>query len=65
MTNQEKEKLIKGILNNVPTTKPNPEGKYPICKPKLWTNVCERCGNIVGSGKACEAVPKNKRFDFI
>jgi hypothetical protein len=43
---------------------PNPNGKYPLCKPKLFNiDYCERCGGwIKGVDGPCPAVPPEKRW---
>lgn len=43
---------------------PNPKGKYPICKPKLFdVGHCERCGSwIKGVNGPCPAVPPEQRW---
>jgi hypothetical protein len=43
---------------------PNPKGRYPLCKPKLFNiEVCERCENwIKGVSGPCPAVPPDKRW---
>lgn len=48
---------------------PNPKGRYPACKPRLWDiEYCERCGSwIKGVAGACPAVPPEQRWgeDYI
>ena len=43
---------------------PNPRGKYPLCKPRLFdAEYCERCGGwIKGVSVPCPAVPPEQRW---
>ena len=44
---------------------PDPDGKYPVCKPALRSNKCERCGNFMDDvDGACPAVPPEQRWSM-
>lgn len=44
---------------------PDPDGKYPVCKPALRSNKCERCGSPVDDvDGACLAVPPEQRWSM-
>lgn len=44
---------------------PDPDGKYPVCKPALRSNKCERCGSPVDDvDGACPAVPPEQRWSM-
>lgn len=41
------------------------EKKYPVCKPKLGTRICTRCGREITAAnrsEPCPAVPLSKRW---
>lgn len=44
-----------------------PDGRFPCCKPKLWTTICERCGSDISqmiAPQACPDIPYNERWDI-
>lgn len=57
---------IVGIqMDNIADMVKDPDGDCPKCKPRLGTDVCERCGSKVEDvSGACPAVPKSKRWRF-
>ena len=59
--------LLNGILavhrSNMEGFRYVPDGEFPICKNKLGTYECERCGRDVrGARGACPAVPPEERW---
>lgn len=62
--------IIEGMLRveayNDQYRKPNPKGRYPICRPGLRdkVKVCTRCGQIIDpeDRKPCAAVPPEERW---
>lgn len=44
---------------------PNPNGKYPLCKPIVGGGLphrCERCGEIAIYDRPCPSVPPEQRW---
>jgi hypothetical protein len=62
------EETIEGLMRveeyNDQFRQPNPKGRYPLCKPKLFDiEHCERCGGwIKGIAGPCPAVPPENRW---
>lgn len=50
--------------NNAEHRQPNPNGNYPLCKPRVGdiSSRCERCGEYAGYDRPCPAIPREQRW---
>jgi predicted amidophosphoribosyltransferase len=61
--------IIKGIDRveeaNAKQRYATPEGRFPCCKNRVGTMICERCENHLDEhrGQACPAIPADQRWD--
>ena len=67
MTDEQKQAALAGMMavhmDNMRHFRADPEGDCPKCKPRIWTNICVRCGQKIGTADgACPAVPKKERW---
>ena len=64
--------ILEGLIRvegwNDQFRQPNPNGRYPICKPIVGGNVCQRCGwptnipSLADDRPPCPAVPPENRW---
>lgn len=65
-TEEEYRRLVRTLVRvqfDPDVHRPNPRGRYPVCKPALRSSTCERCGGgVQATDGPCPAVPPEERW---